>query len=262
MQLNVGEHSIEVEALIAAARRAGEAILEVYSQDFCVQFKADDSPLTLADQRSHEIIAEELERLGPAIPIVSEEAPLAPFQVRQSWPYFWLVDPLDGTKEFVARTGEFTVNLALVHRNEPVFGLVYAPALNCLYYAAKNQGSFRIDLTGTTRIDKDELKEEIDELIIISSRSHPSPSLSEFIERQRHRHNRVRIVSAGSALKFCLVAEGRAHVYPRLGPTREWDTAAAQVVATEAGKQVLEYESGQALSYNKPDLINPWLICR
>jgi 3'(2'), 5'-bisphosphate nucleotidase len=252
---------IHIDGVIAIAREAGQAVMEVYSRDFSVEYKSDNSPLTLADQRANEIIAHGLRRLSTEIPIISEEAPLAAYEERCQWEYFWLVDPLDGTKEFVSRTDEFTINIALVRSQEPVLGVVYAPALGVLYYAVKDHGSFKIDATGTTRrLDANRLPPG-NELVVIGSRSHHSQAMDEFIERQRRQYAHVRFVPAGSALKFCLVAEGQAHVYPRLAPTREWDTAAAHVVATESNRRVLQYDTGEALTYNKPDLLNPWLIC-
>lgn len=252
---------INVQDVIAIAREAGCAVLDVYQRDFAVEYKADDSPLTIADRQSHDIIATGLKRMTPDIPIVSEEAPAVPYEERSGWDYFWLVDPLDGTKEFVARTNEFTINIALIHRDEPVLGIVYPPVLNVLYYALKDHGSFKITQDGSVQ-RLDGASPDGDELIIVGSRSHHSPAMDEFLEQQKRIYDKVRFVSAGSALKFCLVADGQAHVYPRLAPTREWDTAAAHVVATESGKRVLRYDSNEALTYNKPDLLNPWFVCQ
>src|SRR4029450_5047886 len=243
--LYINQLQIDVDHVVAIAREAGQAVLDVYNQDFGVEYKADNSPLTLADRRSHEIIAAGLERLAPAVPIVSEEGSLAPYEERRAWDYFWLVDPLDGTKEFVARTDEFTINIALIYGREPVLGVVYAPALNLLYYAVKDHGSFKVDGSGTAKRLNADSAVGGDELVIIGSRSHHSAAMDEFIETQRRRHAQVRFVSAGSALKFCLVAEGQAHIYPRLAPTREWDTAAAHLVATECSKTILQYHTGK-----------------
>ncbi len=262
MQLHLNQLRIDVDDLIAVAREAGEAVLDVYRRDFQVEYKSDDSPLTLADCRSNEIIVAGLNKLAPAIPIVSEESPLAPYEERKNWDYFWLVDPLDGTKEFVARTNEFTINIALICSQEPILGVVYAPALDLMYYAIKDGGSFRVEASGARIRLSGEFAEASDELVIVGSRSHHSPAIDEFIDGQREGYAQVRFLAAGSALKFCLVAEGKAHIYPRLAPTREWDTAAAHMVAAECGKSVLQYHNGEALTYNKPDLLNPWFICR
>jgi len=244
-----------VTEAIAIALKAGEAILAVYnSGDFNIEIKGDDSPLTRADIAANDIIVHGLAQLTPAIPILSEESRQTPYEERKDWTTFWLVDPLDGTKEFIKRNGEFTVNIALIENGEPVLGVVYAPVLKRSYFAARGHGAFvQEDTHPATQIkvaayDKGRLK-------VVASRSHAGPDLQEFLDNI----GGYDVVSMGSSLKLCLVAEGKAHLYPRLGPTMEWDTAAAHAIVNVAGGQVTDL-SGKPLSYNKENLLNPYFM--
>jgi 3'(2'), 5'-bisphosphate nucleotidase len=236
------------------ARRAGAAILEVYAGDFAVEEKPDHSPLTMADTRSHTIIVEALQERFPHIPVLSEEGKDVPFAVRRSWPLFWLVDPLDGTKEFINRNGEFTVNIALIDGNRPVLGVVYVPVPALTYYACTGQAAYK--QKGECAIQPVRVRRfDGGKPIVVASRSHAGKETEAFLKKIGE-HD---IVSMGSALKLCLVAEGAADVYPRLGPTMEWDTAAAQCVVEAAGGRVTDLNR-QPLVYNKPSLLNPWFL--
>jgi 3'(2'), 5'-bisphosphate nucleotidase len=248
--------SLELEQLLPSvlgiARRAGAVVMEVYqSPDFDVQLKSDESPLTRADIASNKIIVEGLKTLTPEVPILSEESKQVPYSDRKGWTTYWLVDPLDGTKEFVKRNGEFTVNIALVDDGEPVLGVVYAPVLGRMYYAAKGQGAFRADGDGEPRPIRAADYHDAS-LKIVASRSHAGPDLAAFLDRVGD----YEVVSMGSSLKLCLVADGTAHLYPRLGPTMEWDTGAAHAIVNEAGGAVTDLDN-VALCYNKEDLLNP-----
>jgi 3'(2'), 5'-bisphosphate nucleotidase len=263
-----------------AALRAGAAILDVYRGEIEVALKADQSPLTLADTRAHGIIVAHLQRAG--IPILSEEGKHLPHAERRRWGRLWIVDPLDGTKEFIKRLGEFTVNIALVEAGRPVLGVVFVPVKNVLYFGALETGAFRLEdpaaleaLAGSEAGDDDAKlldraqrasrrlpvdTEPHRPFVIVGSRSHATPELHEFVARKREELGEVEFISAGSSLKYCLVAEGRADVYPRLGPTMEWDTAAGQVIAEAAGASVARWDTGVPMTYNKADLLNPWHI--
>jgi len=239
--------------LIATAKAAGEAILAVYeSADFGTTHKEDDSPLTRADLASHRLVTERLAALTPDVPVLSEEAKETPFETRRAWRRFWLVDPLDGTKEFIKRNGEFTVNIALVEGDRPVFGVVHAPALNLTYWGAAEVGAFRGEEAIRVK------PYEGGPLEVVASRSHAGAQ-TEALVGELGRDTQVQLVSIGSSLKLCLVAEGRAHLYPRFGSTMEWDTAAAQCVVEAAGGAVRD-TSGRPLRYNKEDLLNPHFI--
>lgn len=241
--------------VLLIADRAGIEIMRVYREkDFSVSYKADESPLTLADARSHDLIAKSLSVLTPEIPVISEESELPSWQERQRWTSFWLIDPLDGTKEFVSRNGEFSVNIALIHQGRPILGVMAAPALKVIYYAARGAGAFkRLEDGAVHRIHAGDYRAG---LVVAASRSHDRDKMDVLLERWKP----VRVLNIGSALKMGLVAEGTAHVYPRLGPTMEWDTAAAHCVLNEAGGRVTLWD-GQELLYNKPDLLNPGFIC-
>ena len=244
--------------LIAAAKAAGDAIMQVYeSEDFGVETKADNSPLTKADLASNAVILEQLQKLTPDIPVLSEESKHLPFAERKDWTQFWLVDPLDGTKEFIKRNGEFTVNIALIENGEPVFGVVYAPALNLTYWAAAGLGAFKGEGT-ENRIEAHDYTVNSGPLNLVASRSHAGAA-TEALVSELEQSTPVNLVSSGSSLKLCLVADGQAHLYPRFGPTMEWDTAAAQCVAEQAGAQVRE-PGGGPLKYNKENLLNPYFI--
>jgi len=274
---------------IQAAIEAGKAILEIYRSDFEIEEKADRSPLTLADRRSHDIISQQLSEFD--LPLLSEEGQRIAYDERKAWDPFWLVDPLDGTKEFIKKNGEFTVNIALISKHKPVAGVVFVPDKNLLYFAAGKIGSYKadcgqiIDLLNRKFRDPgwpenmadSEIDETVSELIshsaylpvndstnqpftIVGSRSHATPELEAYVEEKRREHGQVQFISAGSSLKFCLVAEGKANIYPRLGATMEWDTAAGQAIVAGAGGRVLRYDTGEALIYNKETLLNPWFI--
>ena len=237
-----------LDRTILLARQAGRTVMDIYARAFEVQKKGDDSPLTEADLASHEIIAERLMSTG--WPVLSEESAMIPFEQRRTWEKYWLVDPLDGTKEFVRRTGEFTINIALIEDGFPILGVVYAPAMERLYHAGKDMGAY-LEMEGQSR--RIEVSPHAGRRPrVVASRSHRGGKLDAFLEKLGEHEE----VSMGSSLKFCLVAEGSADLYPRLGPTMEWDTAAAQCIVEEAGGSVTDI-SGKRLEYNKPDLHNP-----
>ena len=245
-------------SVLDVARAAGRAILAVYaSADHGVETKADQSPLTAADRAAHETIAAGLARLAPDIPLWSEESATIPWDTRRHWQEFWLVDPLDGTREFIKRNGEFTVNIALVRDHAPVLGVVHAPVLDRDYYGLAGGGAFRTDAGGPGRPVRVRAPAP-SPLRVAGSRSHRGDSLDAVLARIGE-HT---MVSMGSSLKFCLVAEGEADFYPRLGPTSEWDTAAAQAVVEAAGGAVLDL-AGRPLRYNTgPGTLNPHFIAR
>ncbi len=244
-----------LEEAARIARRAGDAMLEIYHEaDHGVTTKSDDSPLTRADLASHRIIAASLQELTPEIPLLSEEGAGSDYRHRRDWQRFWLVDPLDGTKEFIRRNGEFTVNIALVTGGVPVLGIVYVPVRERMFSGAAGLGAWRRDGDGEPRPIRATGTAD-GGLRVAASRSHAGPHLAAFLERLPEHQ----LVSMGSSLKLCLVAEGRADLYPRLGPTMEWDTAAAHAVVSAAGGRVLDFE-GRPLRYNKPDLHNPYFI--
>ena len=254
---------LDIEKLKEIARLAGQEVLEVYGSDFSVDEKEDQSPLTEADRRANGVILEELGRAFPGVPFVSEETKALPFDERKDWEYLWLIDPLDGTKEFVKRNGEFTVNIALVRGGVPVAGAVYQPTEQRMYYAVDGRGAFRQDGTGEPGRLSGGMRyrdQAVDPVKVVASRSHLSEAVTDFVKALEDEGRTVEFMSSGSSLKLCLVAEGAAHVYPRLAPTMEWDTAAAHAVVIEAGKQVLEFETGEDLKYNKEDLLNPWFV--
>jgi 3'(2'), 5'-bisphosphate nucleotidase len=244
--------------VLDVARAAGRAISGIYSgTDLGVETKADQSPLTAADRAAHDVIAAGLTRLAPDIPLWSEESAGINWSTRRHWPLFWLVDPLDGTKEFIKRNGEFTVNIALVRAHKSVLGVVHAPVLARDYYGHENGGAFRSDDGGPGK-PIGVRSPALPPVRVAGSRSHRGGSLDELLERLGDHV----LVSMGSSLKFCLVAEGAADFYPRLGPTSEWDTAAAQAVVEAAGGAVLDL-LGQPLRYNtRPEVLNPFFVAR
>jgi 3'(2'), 5'-bisphosphate nucleotidase len=253
--------TLDINELIRICHEAGRAIMEVYGQEFHVKTKGDSSPLTQADLRSHAIISSRLGEMYPDVPVLSEESAVkAPYEVRKHWKECWVVDPLDGTKEFVKRNGQFTINIALVQGSEPVAGMVYAPALDLMYYGVAGSGAYKIAGGAEVRRLPIAGARHSNALVIVGSLSHSSPELEAFVAEQRRKHDKVEFVAMGSALKICLVAEGSADLYPRLGPTMEWDTAAAHAVARAAGRKVLRYGTEEELTYNKPDLHNEWFL--
>ncbi len=243
-----------INPIVDLAVDAGKAILEVYATDFDVQVKGDESPLTQADLASHHCIVRGLGVLTPDIPVISEEEGLPSFAERGQWQRYWLIDPLDGTKEFVNRNGEFTVNIALIDSNRPIFGVVHVPVQDKTYIGCEGHGSELREGGATTSISVAAVSG--DPVRIVGSRSHRGASLDAFLAKVGESD----MLPMGSSLKFCVVAEGRADIYPRLGLTSEWDTAAAQAVVEQAGGKVLELD-GKPLSYNaKEDILNPWFV--
>ena len=244
-----------IEPVVALAKEAGDRSLEVYATDFDVQSKEDESPLTQADLASHRAIAAGLSALTPTIPIISEEDGLPDFEERAGWDRYWLIDPLDGTKEFVNRNGEFTVNIAMIENHRPVFGVVHVPVHNKTYVGCEDYGADVREGDSAPRMIR--VNDACDDRVrVVGSRSHRGSSLDAFLDAVGD----FDLVPMGSSLKFCVVAEGGADVYPRLGPTSEWDTAAAQAVVEQAGGSVVELD-GKPLSYNKKsEILNPWFM--
>ena len=252
---------MDMQAVVDVARTAGSKILKVYARDdFGTRLKLDDSPLTEADLAAHHEIVEGLTQLDSSIPVLSEEAAAISWEERRQWTRYWLVDPLDGTKEFIKRNGEFTVNIALVENHQAVLGVVYAPVLNVTYYG-DDRGAFKLEGSAIEDAVVIKVKPHQPGEIwkVVGSRSHAGDSLVSFLEAL----GKHEIVSMGSSLKLCLVAEGAAHIYPRLGLTSEWDTAAAHAVVTAAGGEIVIADSDKPLQYNtKESLLNPFFIVR
>lgn len=247
---------IDIATIVAIAKNAGDEIMKIYEKDFSVVYKDDKSPLTEADTKSNEIICKALEELYPTIPILSEENKVALYEERKIWEYFWLIDPIDGTKEFIKKNGEFTVNIALVFKNEPVLGVVYAPAMNDMYYAKKGDGAFK----NNQKLPLFDNKTPKEKLYVVASKSHLSVETQSYIDALETKT--VEQVSKGSSLKLCMVATGEADVYPRLAPTMEWDTAAADAIVRESGKMTYQFETHSPVVYNKENLLNPWFIVK
>jgi 3'(2'), 5'-bisphosphate nucleotidase len=257
-------------AAILAAIEAGKEILDVYESAFEVELKDDKSPLTLADKRAHNMIVKMLEE--SAIPILSEEGHSLAFDERKQWATMWIVDPLDGTKEFVKRNGEFTVNIALVENGVPTMGVIYVPVDETLYFGAEGMGAFRVSKAAQIK-DTKTLEEWISQGVVlpekqdrpytlVGSRSHMSDETAKFFEDVRRQYPNSEVISKGSSLKICMVAEGSADVYPRFAPTMEWDTAAGHGIAKAAGLEIYQANSVKPLEYNKEDLLNPWFIVK
>jgi 3'(2'), 5'-bisphosphate nucleotidase len=246
-----------LNAVAAIARAAGERILAVYNRPFAVERKEDGSPLTAADRAAHELIVERLCALTPELPILSEESATIDYSVRSGWRRFWLVDPLDGTREFVKRNGEFTVNIALIDANRPVLGVVHVPVTGVSYLGVAGRGAWKEQ--GGARAPIRARPYRGGRATVVASRSHRGEAVDRFLARLEAREGAYDTASFGSSLKLCLVAEGAADIYPRLGPTSEWDTAAAQCVVEAAGGQVINIH-GAPLRYNKPDILNPWFL--
>jgi 3'(2'), 5'-bisphosphate nucleotidase len=247
-----------LEPTSAIARNAGAAILDIYrGADLGVQYKADDSPLTLADLAAHECISAGLKALTPEIPVLSEESAAVPWSVRRAWKRYWLVDPLDGTKEFINRNGEFTVNIALIEHGEPVLGIVYAPVPDVLYAGAAQLGAWKEQAGQRSRIQAAALAEGQRTLRVVASRRHAGAELEAWLVRLQQRFPELELLSMGSSLKICLVAEGSADVYPRLALTCEWDTAAAQAVLEAAGGLLCDTAFAPYRYNAKEGLLNP-----
>jgi 3'(2'), 5'-bisphosphate nucleotidase len=256
-----------LQTAIDAAISGGNEILEIYKQDFEVEFKEDKSPLTLADRRAHEVICNDLKISG--LPVLSEEGKKTPYEVRKGWNKFWMVDPLDGTKEFVKRNGEFTVNIALINDGRAVMGVILVPVTGLLYFASHLSGAFKIALDGTDGLTLGKLVANAeplpagykpDKLTVVGSRSHMSAETNDYIQNLLKKEPDLDFVTIGSSLKLCLVAEGKAHIYPRFGPTMEWDTAAGQAILEISGGKVIAVNNNEPVHYNKPDLLNPWFV--
>ncbi len=259
---------------LKAAVLAGKEIKEVYKRDFAVELKDDKSPLTEADKRSHHKIAEILAESG--LPLLSEEGKSIPFEERHKWKIFWLIDPLDGTKEFIKRNGEFTVNIALIVNGQPLLGVIYAPIIDTIYFGCEGSGSFKAEADFdylNHMIQSEHISDKFIHLgrrlpirnperpfTVVASRSHMSEETAAFIDELRKKHGDLQMISKGSSLKLCLVAEGAADVYPRFAPTMEWDTAAGQAIALCAGYSVVNANDQSAVVYNKSELLNPWFI--
>lgn len=256
MSQDITLEDISLQDVKMIALRAGDAVMQIYKEDFTVELKEDSSPLTKADIVSNEIICNALQKLYPTIPILSEENQSVDYKIRKKWQYYWCIDPIDGTKEFVKRNGEFTINIALIHKNKPVLGVVYAPAVGDMYTAKEGEGAYKNKQKLPLHINDDIAKK----ITVAISRSHLSLETQEFIDTIDTKEV-VKIIK-GSSLKLCMVAEGTADMYPKLGPTMEWDTAAADAIVREAGKMTYQFNSDKELVYNKQNLLNPWFIVK
>ena len=251
-------YSIDLDKLLSIAKEAGAGILKVYNDaagDMGISYKDDKSPLTLADSVSHHMIAAKLAELTPEIPILSEEGKNIPYTERKEWAYYWCVDPLDGTKEFIKRNGEFTVNIALIHKDKPVLGVIYVPVTDVLYYGGKTIGSWKqMPQAAPQQLM---IPANVDEFIAVGSRTHSSDEEAAYLAKYKV----TEVIAAGSSLKFCMIAEGSAQIYYRHGPTMEWDTAAGHAIAVYSGA-IMTKPDGAPFTYNKPDLLNSSFICR
>jgi len=251
---------IELNDIEAIALEAGNTIMEIYNRDFSIEYKDDKSPLTEADLASNEVIIQALEKYN--LPIMSEEGKEIPYEERKDWEYYWCIDPIDGTKEFIKKNGEFTVNIALIHKDTPVLGVVYAPALGDMYKAKKGYGAFKNDQKLPLEVNESPEKS----LRVVASKSHLSEETQAFIDDVAKSTESIEQVSKGSSLKLVMVAEGSADIYPRLAPTMEWDTAAADAIVRESGKMTYQYDisisimTKTSIVYNKYDLLNPWFV--
>jgi 3'(2'), 5'-bisphosphate nucleotidase len=254
---------------ITAALEAGKSILEIYhSGDFDVEIKGDNSPLTKADLASHHKIVSYLDKTG--IPVLSEEGKAIPYEERKDWKQLWIVDPIDGTKEFIKRNGEFTVNIALIEDQRPLIGVIFVPVTGELYFSTKEIGAFKV-IVDLENIDleaiisngnKLPLRREDKTFTIVASRSHMSPETEDYVAEMRIKYGVVNLISKGSSLKLCMVAEGQADCYPRFAPTMEWDTAAGQAICEHAGFQVIDWVAKENMLYNRKELLNNWFLVK
>ncbi len=243
-----------IDKVINIAKNAGDEILNVYKTSFSVKLKENNSPLTSADLVANELITNQLKKISD-YPILSEEGEKISYNIRKGWEFYWLIDPLDGTKEFVKKNGDFTVNIALIKNNHPVFGVVFAPVFNRLFWGAEKFGSWEINSSG--EIKKISVSKKYNDIFkIVTSRSHPSSQLNSFISQ----FSKIKLIQRGSSLKICLIANGEAQIYPRLGPTMEWDTAAADAILRNAGGCLRIYGTNNILKYNKEELLNSKFI--
>jgi 3'(2'), 5'-bisphosphate nucleotidase len=253
---------------INASINGGHALMEVYASEFAVEHKDDRSPLTLADKNCNNVIEGFLK--STEIPILSEEGAKISYEERKDWSYSWLVDPLDGTKEFIKRNGEFTVNIAMIHNGTPIMGVIYVPVKEELYFALDGIGSYKIYVNSEIS-DLEELILKSEKLpidykrnnyVIVGSRSHMSAETEDFFEDKKKEHVNVEMMAVGSSLKMCMIAEGKADAYPRYAPTMEWDIGAGDAICRMAGFQVLQYNTDKAVEYNKENLLNPWFLVK
>lgn len=263
---------ISIEEIKQIALDAGSVAMEIYKQDFSIEYKEDQSPLTQADLKANSIISDNLQKLYPSIPIISEENKEISYEERKDWNYYWCIDPIDGTKEFIKKNDEFTVNIALIYKNTPVLGVVYAPALGELYFAKKGKGAFFEKINNHQLINNCTKKLPFiqkENFQVVASKSHLSKETETFIAELSIQHPSLCIRSRGSSLKLCMVATGEANIYPRLSPTMEWDTAAADAIVRESGKMTYQYQTTFNLQnvtaeiplvYNKEKLLNPSFI--
>jgi 3'(2'), 5'-bisphosphate nucleotidase len=258
-----------LKTAITAALEAGKAILNIYNtDDFGVELKGDNSPLTKADTASHNVIMSYLSKTN--IPVLSEEGKSIPYADRKNWTQLWIVDPIDGTKEFIKRNGEFTVNIALIENQRPELGVIFVPALGELYFSTRSAGAFKVAVdVATYTIEKIITKatklpmERTDKTFtIVASRSHMSPETEMYVDEMREKHGDINLISKGSSLKLCMVAEGQADCYPRFAPTMEWDTAAGQAICEHAGFRVMDWETQEDMLYNREDLLNAWFLVK
>ena len=258
-----------LDTAIISALEAGKAILEIYhSGVFNIELKGDNSPLTRADTASHDVIMSYLESTD--IPVLSEEGRDIPYKERKSWKQLWIVDPIDGTKEFIKRNGEFTVNIALIENKKPIIGVIFVPVTGELYFSAKELGAFKVKVNLEdydvdallSKNNKLPLQREDKTFTIVASRSHMSKETEDYVKQMRDIHGEVKLISKGSSLKLCMVAEGTANCYPRFAPTMEWDTAAGQAICEHAGVEVLDWETKKNMVYNREELLNNWFLVR
>ncbi len=256
-----------LKTAITASLEAGKAIMAIYnSDDFEIELKADNSPLTKADIASHNVIMTYLKTT--AIPVLSEEGKSIPYAERKDWKQLWIVDPIDGTKEFIKRNGEFTVNIALIENQRPVLGVIYVPALGELYFSTKSEGAFKVTAdfknyaidTLIEQSAKLPINRDDQTFTVVASRSHRSAETETYVSNLREQHGDLNLITKGSSLKLCMVAEGTADCYPRFAPTMEWDTAAGQAICEHAGFQVIDWETKKPMLYNREALLNPWFL--
>ena len=254
---------------ITASLEAGRSILEIYhSGAFDVEIKGDNSPLTRADIASHNVIMSFLAKTN--IPVLSEEGKAISYATRKDWKQLWIVDPIDGTKEFIKRNGEFTVNIALIENQETQIGVIFVPVTGELYFSSKEMGAFKVkvDLENydidslISNGDKLPLQRDDKTYTIVASRSHMSPETEDYVQQMKNKHGDVNLISKGSSLKLCMVAEGQADCYPRFAPTMEWDTAAGQAICEHAGFEVIDWGTKQNMLYNREELLNHWFLVK
>lgn len=258
--------NLRIDALVELVSSAGKLIMQYYqSENIQIKTKADHSPVTNADQASNDLLIKGLSSIYPNTPIISEETIQTPFEIRKNWEYCWMIDPLDGTKEFIKRNGEFSVNLALIHNNKPVAGFIHFPVQGLTYYALEGQGAFkRSSKTDVRRLKIEYQKPRIEsrnsKIRVMISRSHSGQHEMDFIEKLRSKGFETETLPHGSAMKHCLIAEGKGDIYPKFGICYEWDTAAGQIILEESGGRVTRTDNGESLSYNKVNLENPEFI--